>query len=46
MLEAVIADVGVTLLAIFNALRALKYNPAKKKCSNNTCTIENNNNNL
>lgn len=27
MLSAVIADVGVTLLAILNSLRALKYNP-------------------
>ena len=30
MLSAVIADVGVTVLAILNSLRALKYNPKKK----------------
>lgn len=30
ILSAVIADVGVTLLAIFNSLRALKFNPKKK----------------
>lgn len=29
MLSAVIADVGVTVLAILNSLRALKYNPKK-----------------
>lgn len=29
MLAAVFADVGVTLLAIFNSLRALKFNPNK-----------------
>lgn len=29
MLSAVIADVGVTLLAILNSLRALKFNPSK-----------------
>ncbi len=31
MLSAVIADVGVTLLAILNSLRALKYKGEKKK---------------
>lgn len=31
MLSAVIADVGVTLVAIFNSLRALKFNPHKNK---------------
>ena len=31
MLSAVIADVGVTLLAILNSLRALRYNPNKQK---------------
>lgn len=31
MLAAVIADVGVTLIAILNSLRALKYNPNKGK---------------
>lgn len=31
MLSAVIADVGVTVLAILNSLRALKYNPKKKE---------------
>lgn len=31
MLSAVFADVGVTLLAILNSMRALKYNPDKKK---------------
>lgn len=30
MLSAVIADVGVTVLAILNSLRALKFNPKKK----------------
>ncbi len=30
MLSAVIADVGVTLCAILNSLRALRYNPKKK----------------
>lgn len=30
MLAAVIADVGVTVVAILNSLRALKYNPKKK----------------
>ena len=30
MLSAVIADVGVTLIAILNSLRALKYSPNKK----------------
>lgn len=30
MLAAVIADVGVTVMAILNSLRALKYNPNKK----------------
>ena len=29
MLSAVFADVGVTLIAILNSLRALKYNPNK-----------------
>lgn len=29
MLSAVIADVGVTLVAILNSLRALKFNPSK-----------------
>ncbi len=33
MLVAVFADVGVTLLAILNSIRALRYNPTKnKKC--------------
>ena len=31
MLSAVIADVGVTLLAILNSLRTLRYNPNKQK---------------
>ncbi len=31
MLAAVFADVGVTLLAILNSMRALSYNPNKKK---------------
>lgn len=31
MLSAVIADVGVTVLAILNSLRALKYNPKKQE---------------
>ena len=31
MLSAVIADVGVTLLAILNSLRALKYSPKHKR---------------
>ncbi len=31
MLFSVFADVGVTLLAIFNSMRALKYNPKKNK---------------
>lgn len=43
MLSAVIADVGVTLVAILNSLRALKYNPSKEeiKTSNgdNTTTL-------
>lgn len=30
MLAAVFADVGVTVLAIFNSMRALKYSPNKK----------------
>ena len=34
MLSAVFADVGVTLLAILNSLRALKYNPNKNKTHN------------
>ena len=33
MLSAVIADVGVTLVAILNSLRALKYNPNKDENS-------------
>lgn len=33
MLSAVIADVGVTLLAILNSLRALKFKPKKHKHS-------------
>lgn len=32
MLSAVIADVGVTVVAILNSLRALKYNPQKSTC--------------
>ncbi len=43
MLAAVFADVGVTLVAILNALRALKYNPNKirhKNCKIQTCEIE------
>ena len=35
MLSAVIADVGVTLLAILNSLRALKYNPKHNNNSHN-----------
>lgn len=35
MLSAVIADVGVTLLAILNSLRALKYNPKHNVNSHN-----------
>ena len=31
MLSAVIADVGVTLVAILNSIRALKFTPKKKK---------------
>ncbi len=31
MLAAVFADVGVTVLAILNSMRALKYNPNKKQ---------------
>ncbi len=31
MLSAVIADVGVTLVAILNSIRALKFVPKKKK---------------
>lgn len=31
MLSAVVADVGVTLVAILNSLRALKYKPQKNK---------------
>ena len=31
MLIAVFADVGVTLLAILNSIRALKHDPSKKK---------------
>ena len=30
MLSAVFADVGVTLLAVLNSMRALYYNPSKK----------------
>ncbi len=30
MLVAVFADVGVTLLAVLNSMRALRYNPNKK----------------
>lgn len=39
MLSAVIADVGVTLLAILNSLRALNYSPNKNK-KNNKCEIK------
>lgn len=39
MLSAVIADVGVTLLAILNSLRALNYSPNKNN-KNNKCEIK------
>lgn len=39
MLSAVFADVGVTVLAILNSMRALKYNPNKIK-NNIETTIE------
>lgn len=39
MLSAVIADVGVTLIAILNSLRALKYNPKPKH--NQKCNLNN-----
>ena len=39
MLSAVIADVGVTLLAILNSLRALNYTPNKID-KNNKCEIK------
>ena len=39
MLSAVIADVGVTLLAILNSLRALNYSPNKHN-KNNKCEIK------
>ncbi len=39
MLWAVFADVGVTLLAILNSMRALKYNPNKQKCHKKQCNL-------
>lgn len=38
MLSAVFADVGVTLLAILNSMRALKFKP--KKCNSTKCNIK------
>lgn len=36
---AVFADVGVTLLAILNSMRALRFNPKKKKCNKKQCNL-------
>lgn len=41
MLSAVIADVGVTVLAILNSLRALNYKPNKDKTTKNVTETKN-----
>lgn len=41
MLSAVFADVGVTVLAILNSMRALAYSPTKK-CKKKKCCCNNN----